>query len=227
MIKLVLSLGIVSILFSGLTAQKTVIGTVDYKYTMVGEGAEQMAGMMPKKMQIKYGENGVSIEMQGGAMSEAMGKTIVNGETGEAFIVRESERTVYLMSDEYIKAEAENLEDPVIREFDETKEILGYPCKKYTQTIKVQGNDMTQVLWITKKLVTPDYKSDEFMGLASQGTVNFDIEGFPMLIEVDMMGAPMTLQLEVSNIKFEKIPSSTFERPADYTVKDFSELKLF
>ena len=225
--KLLFTIGIASLLFSGVTAQKTVIGTVDYKYTLVGEGAGQMSAMMPKKMQIKYGENGVSIEMQGGAMSEAMGKTIVNGETGEAFIVRESEKTVYLMSEEYIKAEAENLEDPVIQEFDDTKEILGYPCKKYTQTIKVQGKNMTQVLWITKELAAPDYESDEFMGLASQGTVNFDIDGFPMLIEVDMMGAPMKLQLEVSNIKFEKIPSSTFERPADYTVKNFEDLKLF
>jgi len=208
-------------------SQKTVFGTVDYTYKLDGAGAQQMQGMMPEKMEIKYGENGIAIEMHGGMMAAAMGKTVVNGKTGEAFIIKEAEKTVYLMSDETIKAEAMKVEDAEIQKLDETREIMGYTCQKYLQTTMVQGMNMSQVIWVTKDLKTPDYEGDAFKGMAGQGTMSFKIDGFPMLIEVEMPGMSTTLQLEVSNIEYEKIPDNTFERPADYAVKDFSEMSQF
>jgi hypothetical protein len=208
-------------------SQKTVIGTVDYTYKLVGEGAEQMQGMMPEKMTIKYGKNGIAIEMRGGMMSAAMGKTVVNEKTGEAFIIKDAEKTVYLMSEETIKAEAAKVEDATIEKLDETLEIMGYTCQKYVQTTSVQGMSLSQVLWVTKDLEAPDYEGEAFKGMAGQGTMSFKIDGFPMLIEVEMPGMSTKLQLEVSNIEYEKIPDSTFERPSDYTVKDFTEMNQF
>lgn len=208
-------------------SQKTVFGTVDYTYTLAGAGAQQMQGMMPEKMEIKYGENGIAIEMHGGMMSAAMGKTVVNGKTGEAFIIRDAERTVYLMSDETIEAEAAKVDNAEIKKLDETREIMGYACQKYLQTTIFQGMNMSQVIWVTKDLKAPDYEGEAFKGMAAQGTMSFNIDGFPMLIEVEMPGMSTTLQLEVNNIEYEKIPDSTFERPADYAVKDFSEMSQF
>lgn len=205
-------------------AQKTVIGTVDYSYNLEGEGAEQIAGMMPQKMIIQYGKNGVTIEMQGGMMAGMMGKTVVNGKTNEVFVVKESEKAIYLMTEEEIKAEAEKADGTEIEKMDETREIGGYKCTKYTQTTVVQGMTMTQILWVTNELKAPDYEGDAFKGMAGQGNMNFDLKGFPMLVEVDMPGMPVKLELEVSNINFEKIPDSEFDKPEGYTVKDFSAL---
>jgi hypothetical protein len=212
---------------SAVHAQKTLIGTVDYSYKIKGEGAEQMAGMMPSKMIIKYGENGLTMEMQGGMMAASMGKTVVNGETSEAFMVKESEKTIYLMGEAEINAAADLASDPDIKEFDETKTILGYECKKYTQSVDVQGNSMTQTLWVTKELSPPDYKGDVFKSMSMQGGLSFDLEGFPMLVEVDMPGMPMTLELEVTNIDFGKISKKEFEKPKGFEEKPFSEMNPF
>lgn len=208
-------------------AQKTMIGTVDFTYNLTGEGAEQMAGMMPDKMVIKYGKNGIAMEMHGGMMSAAMGKTVVNGKTGEAFIIKDTEKTIYLMSEETIRTEAKKAEEIEVEKFDDTREIMGYTCKKWTQTTIVQGMNMSQVLWVTRELKTPDYEGEVFKGMAGQGNMSFEIDGFPMLIEVNMPGMATKLELEVSNIVFENIPESTFDRPEGYTVKDFTEMSRY
>lgn len=226
--KKILVLLLVSFLFlPSVNSQKAVIGVVDYAYKMKGEGAEQMAGMMPTKMVITYGKNGLSMEMKGGMMAAAMGKTVVNGNTGESFMIKEAEKTVYVMSAEEIEKAAEAVVDPQIEEFSDTKTILGYTCKKYTQTIKAQGTSMKQTLWVTKDLAAPKYEGDAFKGMAGQGGLSFDIEGFPMLVEVELPGMPMTLELEVTNIEFKKVNDKEFEKPKGYTEKPFSEMNPF
>lgn len=208
-------------------SQKTMIGTVDYTYQLIGDAAQQLAGMMPDKMVIQYGQSGIAIEMQGGMMGAAMGKTVVNGRTGEAFFINDAQKTIYLMSEETIKAEAEKADQAEVQKINETREILGYTCQKHLQTVTVQNMTMTQVFWVTTELRAPDYEGEAFKGMAGQGALSFKIDGFPMLIEVDMPGMAAKLQLEVSNIKFEEIPESTFERPADYTVRDFTEMNRY
>jgi len=225
--RIIISLVAVMMVIPAIHAQKTIIGTVDYKYTLKGEGAAQMAGMMPEKMMMTYGKNGMSVEMTGGMMSSAMGKTIVNGNTGEVFIVKDSEKTIYLMNSEEIKTEAEKVDDTEIEKQEETREIQGYKCQKYIQTTVVQGMNMTQVLWITKDLKTPDYEGEAFKAMAGQGNMSYEIEGFPMLMEIGVPGMPMTVELEVSNIEFKKVDESSFEKPEGYTVKDFSELSPY
>lgn len=225
--KLIFLILAVFITAPALYSQKTLIGTVEYSYKLVGEGAESMAGMMPEKMIFKYGKNGLAMEMKGGMMASAMGRTVVNGETGEAFIIKDSEKAVYLMSQEEIKEQAEKVSTPVIQKFDDEKTILGYKCKKYTQTTDVQGVSMTQTLWVTDELFPPEYQGDAFKGMAAQGGMSFDLKGFPMLIEIDMPGMPMKVKLEVTNIDFGKIDNSTFKKPAGYTVKSFSEMNAF
>ncbi|MDF1572684.1 MAG: DUF4412 domain-containing protein [Bacteroidales bacterium] len=207
--------------------QKTVIGTVDYTYKIVGEGAQQMAGMMPEKMVIKYGKNGIAVEMHGGMMGAAMGKTVVNGKTGEAYIINDAQKTVYLMSEETIKTEAAKAEQATVEKFDDTREIMGYTCQKHVQTATVQSMTMTQVFWVAKDLKAPDYDGEAFKGMAGQGAMSFNIDGFPLLIEVDIPGMAAKLHLEVSNINFEDIPENTFERPEDYTVRDFTEMNRY
>jgi hypothetical protein len=223
---ILLLLAILLIVPSAFT-QKIVLGTVDYSYKVIGEGADQMAGMMPNKMVIKYGKNGLSSKMEGGMMAASMGKTVVNGETGDVFMIKESEKVLYVMSKEEIKAEADKVGETDVKSFDDTKTIMGYKCKKYTQSITMQGQTVEQTLWATDELKTPDYESEAFRGMAGQGGLNFDIDGFPMLIEIGLPMANLTLQLEVSNIDFGKIPAKEFEKPKGYTEKPFSEMSPF
>lgn len=225
--KYLLVLLLASLIAPGILAQKTVIGTVDYKYRLVGEGAEQIAGMMPEKMVIKYGKNGMAIEMIGGMMTAMMNRTIVNGKTNEVFVINDAAKAIYLMNEDEIKAEADKAEDAEVEKQEETREIGGYKCTKYLQTATVQGMTMTQVVWVTKDLKTPDYEGDAFKGVSGQGNMSMDFDGFPMLVEVELPGMPVTLELEISNITFEKIPDAVFEKPEGYTVKDFSELNPY
>lgn len=208
-------------------SQKTVLGTVEYAYNLIGEGSEAIAGMMPEKMVLKYGENGISIEMIGGMMASAMGRTIVNGTTNEAFMVKDSERTVYLMSEEEIDAALEANNTPQVEEMDETKEIMGYNCKKMIQTVTEQGMTVEQILWVTDELATLEYEGSAFKGMAGQSNMNLDIKGFPLLIEVDMPNMPVKLELVVTEIKFEKIDPAEFERPEGYKVKPFAAMNPF
>ncbi len=218
---------ILAICIPAVHSQKKVLGTVDYSYNLSGEGSDQMAGMLPEKMIIKFGENGLSMVMQGGMMAQAMGKTVVNGESGEAFMIRASEKTIYIMSTDDIEAQAANVDNAEISKTEETKEIMGYPCTKYLQTISSQGMSITQSIWITEKLVAQDYQGKAFKGIVSQSGMNLNMKGFPLLIEMDMPGMPIKLKLEVTNIAFEKIDPAEFEKPSGYTEKPFSEMNPF
>jgi len=160
-------------------------------------------------------------------MASLMGKTVVNGETGEVYMIKDSDKTIYLMSNEEISSAADKLEEPETIKLDETKNILGYKCTKYKQTNMMEGFAMPQILWVTDKLKTPDYEGNAFKGMAGQGTMNFDVEGFPMLVEIEMPGAPFSMKMEVTNIEFGDISKSEFKKPSDYAVKPFSEMNPF
>lgn len=222
-----LLIAVIAFLLPIIHAQKTVLGTVDYSYILNGEGAASMANMMPTKMIIKYGENGLSMVMEGGMMGGMMGKTIVNGETGEAFIIKDLEKAVYMMSEEDLDKNAEQVENSKIEKQDETKEIMGYKCQKYVVSMDVQGQSISQVLWVTDKLKSPDYKGKAFQGMSGSNPMNFDIDGFPLMVEIDLPGMPVTMQIKVTNIDFGKIKKSEFERPADFEVKPFSSMMSY
>lgn len=208
-------------------SQKTVIGTVNYVYKVTGEGSEQMKGMMPTKMTVKYGEKGISIVMEGGMMAVMSGKTIISDETNEAFVIKASEESVYVMGEEDIRNERVKMEDMKVEEFEDTRTVLGYPCKKYVQTINAQGMEIPQTIWVTRDLVVPKYKSDAFKSVGSQGGLNYQLEGFPLMIEMKAPGMPVNIEVTVTDITFEDISGKEFEKPKGYKVKPFSEMRMF
>jgi hypothetical protein len=131
------------------------------------------------------------------------------------------------MSEEEIKSAAEQASKPEIEKLDETKKILGYNCEKYVQTVTMQGMEIKQTLWVTKELKAPKYEGDAFKSMASQGGMSEDIDGFPMMIEMDLPGMPVSVQLEVINIEFGKINKKEFEKPKGYEVKPYSAMNPF
>ena len=59
-----------------------------------------MKMMMPEKMVVVYGEEGVLTYMDGGMMGDMMGKVVVNTKTGESFVIKDAEKAVYVIEKE-------------------------------------------------------------------------------------------------------------------------------
>ena len=206
-----------------LSAQKTFYGTVEYKYEMKGEGAEMMAAFMPEKMVVKYGEKSMMTFMEGGMMGDMMGKIIVNGESGENFVVKDDEQAVYMIKTEDIEEETAGQDKPRVEKLKEQKDILGYACQRYKVTAMQDGEETVQHIWITDKLKAPEIKAPGAGQLGGMVSTK-DIPGFPMEVEVAVPQTGMTLLLSVTSLDKAKVAASEFERPKGYEVKDFSEM---
>lgn len=202
-------------------AQKVFEGTVTYTYEVKGDNAEMMKSMMPQSMVIKYGEESMMTEMKGGMMASMMGKIIVNGEAGEAFVVQDAQKSIYVMKLDEQQTEQTNIKE--VTKMDEQKEILGYDCQRYKVIATQNGQEMTQYMWVTEELKAPEIKAP---GLQQMGgaMANGKIPGFPMSTEVSIPGMNATMIMTVSDLNFDKVPASAFDRPKGYEVKDFEEL---
>ncbi len=223
---LLLILAITLVMVPSAHAQKKVKGTVKYSYELKGEDAETMKAFMPEGMEIRYGKDGVSVLITGGMYNKMMGKIIMNDKTGETFMVRDDQKTVYMMSDDELNKTQENAGTPEVTQTDETKDIMGYSCKKYIQKTTVQGTEMDQVIWATDELVAPKLDHPGAANIMGQNLVNTNISGFPMAMEMTIPQTNIILNLVVTGIDFKKIKKSEFERPEDYEVKDFSQFSM-
>ena len=206
-----------------LSAQKTFYGTVEYKYEMKGEGAEMMAAFMPEKMVVKYGEKSMMTFMEGGMMGNMMGKIIVNGESGENFVIKDGEQAVYMIETEEMEEQAASQETPKVEKLNEKKDILEYACQRYKVTTMQEGEEMVQYIWVTDKLKAPEIKAPGANQMGGMVATS-DIPGFPMEVEVAVPETGMTLLLSVVKLDKTKVAASEFDRPKDYEVKDFAEM---
>lgn len=206
----------------GLHAQKTVQGTVVYDYTVSGDGAEMMASMLPERMTVIYGKNAMLTSMEGGMMASMMGKIIVN--KGESYVVRDDDKTIFLMSDEDLA----NSEQPEVKDLEkiegESREILGYTCEAYRMKMIQNGQEMNQVVWATRALKAPVIDGAAAAGM-NQGMAGLkDLDAFPMEVEIELAGMPMKMVLSVSELKMGKPDPGVFAKPKGYEQKPFSEM---
>jgi len=209
----------------GLNAQKTVQGTVAYKYTISGEGSEMMAGMMPEKMVVVYGDNAMMTYMEGGMMAGMMGKVIVNN--GKGFVIKEDTETVYNMSEEDMKsaeAQQEAQTGKATKVDGKTKEILGYQCQLYQVEVSQNGQKSMQNIWVTEELKAPEMKGAGATAM-NQGMMGaIDIDGFPMEVVVNIPQTSMEMVLSVTDLNMEKPDPAMFVKPDGFTEKPFAEM---
>ena len=209
---------------TAISAQKTFYGTVEYAYEMQGEGAEMMAAFLPEKMVIKYGDKSMMTTMEGGMMGEMMGRIIVNGQTGESFVVKESEQAVYLMKEADIENAAEDMDASKPVKGEGTMEILGYSCQKYKLPIMQDGQETMQYIWITEALKAPQIDAPGMNQLNNGPLSSTNLPGFPLRVEVAIPQTGMMLTMMATKLDDTKVDATEFERPKDYEVKDFSEM---
>jgi hypothetical protein len=211
--------------FVALQAQKPFQGTIKYAYEVEGEGAEQMKAFMPDGMVIKYGDNKMSTEISGGLVAAMMGRIIVND--GEAYVVKDSDQTVYVMDDEDMEGAKDAVENQpkATKVAGETKEILGYTCTKYLLTMEQEGQKMEQVIWATDAFKAPNMKMPNQQGSMGSGILSMGgIDGMPMQVDIGLADMPITMVLKVIEMEEGKVPDNAFEKPAGYAEKPFSEM---
>jgi len=206
-------------------AQKTMRGTVEYTYTVQGDESGMMAGMLPERMVVVYGDDAMLTYMEGGMMASMMGKIIVNN--GESYIIKDDSKTIYEMSEEDMKnAEEQQKEQMGKAEKIEgqTKDIKGYPCQLYEVEVNQNGQTAKQKIWVTEKLKAPEIQGSGASAMNQGLMSNMNVPGFPMEVEVDIPQANMTMVLSVNEISMEKPDPAMFKKPKDYEVKPFSEM---
>ncbi|NRB62528.1 MAG: DUF4412 domain-containing protein [Saprospiraceae bacterium] len=216
---------IFSIAFTALQAQKAIQGTVEYTYTITGDESGMMAGMMPSKMIVVYGDDAMLTYMEGGVMANLMGKVIVN--KGESYVVKEDAKTVYEMTEQDRKNAMEEQKaqaSEATKVEGEMKTIMGYSCQLYEVQMNQEGQNITQKVWVTNQLKVPEMSGIGTSGLNQGVLANFDIPGFPMKVEVDLPPTEMKMVLQVSEINKEKPNADLFKKPSGFKVKPFSEM---
>lgn len=212
-------------------AQQKFQGTLEYTYELKQEGeeAEMMASFLPEKMIIRYGDNQMATEMKGGMVATMMGRIIVNN--GKSFVVKDSEKTIFEMSEEDTAEGQAQFDDqePAKKVAGETMEIMGYLCQKYVFSIANDGGGKTQqVIWATDAFKTPELSVPNQGSTASVGFAGIGgIEGLPMRIEIISAEMGGGLVMEVNNLDETPVDASYFERPDGYTVKPISEMMKF
>jgi len=181
-------------------------GTITYEmvYENLSPQIKPMAGMLPKSSTVE-----VRGELSKTTTPNAMGgeiNVIINSTTPETLTL------MNLMGQKYAtKMNSEDIKDeekPEIVYTDETKEILGYDCKKAVATDK-EGNEVE--VYYTEEI---DVKVSNSVD---------GIKGFPMqvMITQDMF----TMTQTVTEIDKGKVKKIKMEVPSDYTLKTLEELQ--
>lgn len=194
--------------------QKTFEGKITYGIKLEGENADQMAGFMPTSYEYLISGSNLRFRTVGGMTAAMMGEIVVHGEEGDAYMIKDAEKTAYKMPND---DEGYDGKAPQIEKTGKKAEIAGYSCVQYKVTSDGgEAGDVTQMMWITQDINIAKPKKNGKHG----GAVFMDgIDGFPLKIESDVMG--MTMIMTATSVKKINVDESEFEIPGDYEVKDF------
>lgn len=218
--KLTACIAVVLVLSAEVKAQKYFEGNIEFKLSVMGEGADKMSAFMPSGYNMHFSSSGdLLFKTNGGMMAGILGEIISKGKNGESYLVKRNEKTVYKMP----AADITPKTLPVIQKENETITISGYKCQKYKVTTK-EANNMTQVkyVWVTDQIIIKKPKGN----IQTTASVFVDgISGFPLKIMTEMMG--ITTVMTCITINKTKPDPSLFVIPKNYTVKPFDPSVLF
>ena len=196
-------------MFSFQSFAKEFKGVITYKVTLEGSGVtEEMKAMMPKTMTMSIMGDKARTEM---VMS--MGKQISISDAAEKMTITlldmMGQKIAIKSSFEEVNAEAPKVKVEVTSE---TKDILGYICKKAVITTE---DDMEMIVYYTEELGSQElnYVNPEFK----------DING--VMLEFEMPNEMFTMHLNAISIEKKNIDDSEFVIPEGYQVKTKEELK--
>jgi GLPGLI family protein len=200
-------------LFAFQTFAKEFKGVITYKITVEGSGVtDEMRTMMPKTMVMSIKGNKARSEM---VMS--MGKTIsiTDGDTKSTITLMDmmgQKIAIQSNYDEIMKDMAES-PDVKVEVTSETKDILGYVCKK---AIITNPKDETEVIvYFTEELGSKELNFDnpQFK----------DING--VMLEFEIPSEMFTMHFTAVSVEKKNVEDSEFTIPDGYQIKTKEEMK--
>lgn len=195
------------------TSAKEFKGVITYKITVEGSGVtDEMKTMMPKTMVMTIKGNKSRSEM---VMS--MGKTvsISDGDTKTAITLMDmmGQKIAIQSGTEDIMKEIAESPDVTVEVTTETKDILGYACKK--AIITNPEDDMELIVYFTEELGTKELNFDnpQFK----------DING--VMLEFEIPNEMFNMHFTAVSIEKKNVDDSEFTIPEGYQIKTKEEMK--
>jgi len=193
---------------TSLFAQTDFEGKIDFSISYIDLPAEMQGyeAMLPKEMSITMKGNKSRIEQ-----SQMMGSNVIvsDMDNKNGFIEMDmggQKLRMLITTDEFENEENKALSN--IEYLDETKDILGYMCKK--AIMKDDAGNTVMTVFYTKEISNKAQK--EFVGL----------DGFPL--QYNMTQQNMTMEILATGINKQSVPDTSFEKTDGF--KDISQADL-
>ena len=143
-----------------------------------------------------------------------MGRTLVLGKKGKAYMIKDSEETIYTI-ERPDDADDEEGPEPEIVNMNETMDIAGYACTKY----EIRAGEAKSVVWVTDKIkpMKPKKKGPS-VSLMGMGSGNDKLPGFPLRMENEQ--GPMKIILTAKEVDTTTPDKALFKLPKGYDVEE-------
>ncbi len=207
--------------FNGGGKDKTFEGYIKYKMDYEGDVDAQILAQAPTSSTVYYkGAKTLKTQETVGATIKMITDNLTGGMItlmdipmmGKKIAMKQTKEEVEALK-EKTKAEGEEELKATINETGETKEILGYNCKKVDVEL---GED-----------IFPVYYTTELNVLSNKNEFPFeDIKG--VILEYSMNQQGITTHIVATEIKKQKVNASMFTIPSDYEQMTMEEMmKMF
>jgi len=200
---------------AALMAGKPFEGIITYKISYPdSKFSEAQLNMFPKVMTISVKGSKARTEMNTGAGTQigivdyvAKTKVALINMMGQKYAIKQTAQDI----------EKENADQPkgTVTVTNETKNIVGYICKKAIVTSAEDGVKSTFEVWFTEELGGKDANFDD--------PLYKDING--VLMEFIIKNPQFSMKLSATSVEKKTIAAKDFEIPADYTLTTKEELK--
>ena len=201
-------------LFSSfITPPKEFKGVITYKVTLTGSGVtEEMKNYMPKTMTLSIKGNKSRSEMV-----MMMGKTvsISDGDAKTTIVLMDmmGQKIAVQSTPEEVQSELDKGPKTSVNVTGETKDILGYTCKK--AIITFEGEETEIIVYYTDELgsAAMNFDNPQFK----------DIDG--MMLEFEIPNEQFSMQFTATSIEKKNVEDSEFTIPEGYQVKTKEEMQ--
>lgn len=203
----------VFVMFSFQTFAKEFKGVVTYKISIEGSGVtDEMKAMMPKTMTMTIKGNKAKMEM---IMSMGKTTTITDGDSKSSISLMDmmGQKIAIKMTSEEITKELTDAPETKVELTSETKDILGYLCKK--AIITSVEDDIEMTVYYTEELGTKELNFDnpQFK----------DING--LMMEFEMPNEMFSMHFTAVSVEKKNVEDSEFTIPDGYQIKTKEEMK--
>ncbi|HBS86955.1 MAG: hypothetical protein A2W91_01945 [Bacteroidetes bacterium GWF2_38_335] len=195
------------VLFYNADAQKPFAGYIKYAISYEGEMDAQTKAMSPTEMKQFISGSKTRIEILTAMANQYV---VSDGGTKEVLIMIDAMGQKFALKSTKEENEEQMAKMPKteVKLLDETKEIVGYKCKKAEVTsTDEEGKESTLTVFYTTDLAVGDINwSGQFNGIKG------------VLMEYSQEANGVTTTFTASEVKKEKVKDTQFTVPADYKI---------